>query len=138
METHEAAELVETIARSIAENPGQFHFEINITGTQATAIGGGTGLSVHAAGGAPGSSTIGFQSNISGANIKIAQKAANAAIEQEISALVRTLNELTFELRSKTPDKKHINAILDSLKQSWIPNAIISMVTSIITKTVLS
>ena len=29
-----------------------------------------------------------------------------------------------------------INALLDSLKQSWVPNAIISVVASIITKTV--
>lgn len=38
MEIYEAAELVEAIAKSIAENPSQFHFEINVTGARVTAI----------------------------------------------------------------------------------------------------
>lgn len=134
MEIYEAAELVETIAKSIAENPSQFHFEINIAGTRATAIGGGIGLSVQAVGGGPGSKTIGFQSNISGGNVKIAQKTANAAIGQEMSRLVEALSNLASELRSTTPNKKCIDAILDFLKQSWVPNAITSIVASIITK----
>ena len=79
METHEAAELVETVAKSIAENPSQFHFEINIAGTQAMAIGGGTGFFAQAVGGEPGSTTIGFQSSMSGEDVKIAQKTANPA-----------------------------------------------------------
>jgi len=137
MEIYEAADLVEAIARSIAENPSQFHFEINVTGTRATSIGGGTALSVQATGGGPGSTTIGYQSSMSGANIEIAQKTANAAIGQEMSALVDTLNNLVSELRSATPDKNRISTILDSLKQSWIPNVITSVVASVITATIL-
>lgn len=137
MEIYEAAELVEAIAKSIAENPSQFHFEINVTGARVTAFGSGTGLSVQAIGGGPGSKTVGFQSSISGANVEVAQKAANAAISQEMSALVKALNKLASELRSTTPSKKRINAILDTLKQSWVPNVISSVVASIITRTTL-
>ena len=137
MEILEAAELIEAIAGSIRENPSQFHFEISVIGTQATSIGGGTGLSVQARGSGPGSTTIGYQSTISGANIQIAHKAANDAIRQEMSALVQALNNLASELRSSSPDKKRISVILDSLKQSWIPNVVTSVVANIITKITL-
>jgi hypothetical protein len=137
MEAYEAAELIEAIARSVRENPGQFHFDITVTGTKATAIGGGTGLSVQAVGSEAGSTTIGFQSSVGPANIEIAQRTANAAIQQEMSALVQTLNNLVSELRSKNPDKKRIDTILASLKQSWIPNVIASVVANIITKLTL-
>jgi hypothetical protein len=134
MKASEAAELIDAIARSIQENPSQFHFEINVIGTQATAIGGGTGLSVQARGGGPGSTTIGYQSTISGANVEIAQKAANGAIRQGMSALVQTLNNLASELHSASPDEGHINKIWASLKQSWIPNVITSVIGSIVAK----
>lgn len=137
MELPEAAELIDGMAKSIREKPSQFHFEIEISGTKATAIGGGVGLSVQARGGGPGSTTIGYQSTLSGASIEIAQKAANDAIRQEMSALVDVLGNLVAELRSASPDKKRITAILDSLKQSWIPNLITSVVANIITKTAL-
>jgi len=137
MELSEAAELIDGMAKSIREKPSQFHFEIEISGTKATAIGGGVGLSVQARGGGPGSTTIGYQSTLSGASIEIAQKAANDAIRQEMSALVDVLGNLVAELRSASPNKKRITVILDSLKQSWIPNLITSVVANIITKTAL-
>lgn len=137
MEKYEAAEIIEVIAGSIKKNPSQFHFKINVTGTQATAIGGGTGLSVQAVGGGPGSKTTGFQSSVSGANLEIAQETANAAISAKMSELVENLNKLASELRSSTLDKQRANTILDSLKQSWIPNVITSVVASIITKMAL-
>jgi len=137
MEIHEAAEIIEAIARSVKENPNQFHFELNITGTRATAIGGGTGLSVQAIGGGPGSKTIGFQSTISSPDIEIAQKTANTATQREMLALAEALNNLASELRLTTPNKKRITEILDSLKQSWVPNMITSIVANIITKITL-
>ena len=137
MEILEAADLIDMIAKSIQDKPSQFHFEIKITGTKATAIGGGVGLSVQAHGGGPGSTTIGYQSTLSGASIEIAQKTANEAIRQEMSALVQILGNLAVELRSASPDKKRISTVLDSLKQSWIPNLIASVVANIITMTTL-
>jgi len=137
MKIHEAADLIEAIAKSITENPSQFHFEINVIGTQGTAIGGGTGIFVQTSGGGPGSQTTGFQSSMNGANIEIAQKLADAAIGQEMSKLVDTLKNVVSELRSANPDKTRISAIVDSLKQSWIPNVITSVVASIISATVL-
>ena len=138
MEITEAADIIEALTRSIKEYPSQFHFEISITGTQITSYGGGTGLSVQAIGGESGSQTIGFQSTVGGQNIEISQKAANSAIQQAMSKIVEILENLVSELRSTTPNKGRVNNILDSLKQSWIPNMITSIAASIIAKVALS
>lgn len=137
MEVNEAAQLIEAIAKSIEQNPGQFHFTVNVTGTRATSIGGGTGLSVQVTGGGPGSQTTGFQSSISGANIEMAQKAADATISKQMSALVETLNSLVSELRQPTPNKTRISSTLDSLKETWVPNVITSLIAGIITRVAL-
>jgi hypothetical protein len=137
MEINEAAQLVEAIAKSIEQNPGQFHFTVNVTGTRATSIGGGTGLSVQVTGGGPGSQTTGFQSSISGANIEMAQKAADAAISKQMSTLVETLNNLVAELRRPTLSKTRISSMLASLKQTWVPNVIASLVANIVTRVAL-
>lgn len=137
MEVNEAAQLIEAIAKSIEQNPGQFHFTVNVTGTRATAIGGGTGLSVQVTGGGPGSQTTGFQSSISGGNIEIAQKAADAETSKQMSALVETLNNLVSELRQPAPNKTRIGSIVASLKQTWVPNVIASLVANIITRVAL-
>lgn len=137
MEVNEATQLIEAIAKSIKQNPGQFHFTVNVTGTRATSIGGGTGLSVRVTGGGPGSQTTGFQSSISGANIEIAQRAADAAVSKQMSELVETLNNLASELRRPIPNKTSISSMLASLKQTWVPNVIASLVANIITRVVL-
>ncbi|MCJ7790880.1 MAG: hypothetical protein MUP49_00445 [Dehalococcoidia bacterium] len=139
MEVNEAAQLIEAIAKSIEQNPGQFHshFTVNVTGTKVTSIGGGTGLSVQVTGGGPGSQTTGFQSSISGANIEIAQKAVDAIVSKQMSALAETLNNLVSELRRPTPSKTRIGSMVDSLKQTWVPNVIASLIANIITRVAL-
>jgi len=137
MEVNEAAQLIEAIAKSIEQNPGQFHFTVNATGTRVTSIGGGTGLSVQVTGGGPGSQTTGFQSSVSGANIEIAQKAIDAAISKQMSALVETLNNLVSELHRPTPSRTRISSMLDFLKQTWVPSVIASLVANIITRVAL-
>lgn len=138
MEVNEAAQLIEAIAKSIEHNPSQFHFIVNanVTGTRATSIGGGTGLSVQVTGGGPGSQTTGFQSSISGANIEIAQKAADAEVSKQMSALVDTLKNLVSEMRQPAPNKTRIDSIVTSLKQTWVPNVIGSLVANIIARVV--
>lgn len=137
MEINEAAQLIEAIARSIEQNPSQFHFTVNITGTKVTSTGSGVGLSVQATGGGPGSQTIGFQSSVSGADIEIVQKAADAEISQQMSALVENLDNLVSELRSPIPNKNRIDSILNFLKQTWVPNVITSIVANIVTRMAL-
>jgi hypothetical protein len=56
-----------------------------------------------------------------------------------MSALVESLNIIVVEMRSKKPDRKRIDEILDYLgKQKWVPNLIISIVGSIIAASVMS
>ena len=137
MQIEEATELLDVMARSLAENPGQFHFTINITGTQATSIGGGTGLSVQAMGGEPGSTTIGYQSSLNQPNVEISHATADAAIREQIGALVDALNGLASELRSTTPNRNRMREIMKVMEQSWVPNVITAVVASIIATTVV-
>jgi hypothetical protein len=58
MTTVEAAQVVRAISGSVRTNPGQFQIHIQITG-QSVVSHGGTGLSITAIGGGPGSSTTG-------------------------------------------------------------------------------
>ena len=137
MEINEAAQLIEAITKSIEQNPDQFHFIVNITGTKVTSMGGGTGLSVQVTGGGPGSQTTGFQSTISGTNIEIAQKATDAAISKQMSALVDTLKNLVSEMRQPVPNETRIDSIVTSLKQTWVPNVIGSLIANIIARVAL-
>ena len=136
MTYEEAAQLIEVISKSIRDNPSQFQFEVNVSsiGTIAMGMDGGKGIDVKATGGGPGSTTIGYQSISGGPNVQIAQKAANEAVVQQMSALVQNLNNLASEFRSAKPDKGRIKRILDSLTERWVPNVIVAIVANIIAK----
>ena len=134
MNQNEAASLLQAIADSISKNPGQFRFEVKTIGTSATAIGGGVGLSVTATGGGPGSHTIGYQSQVTGANIQIAQKeAADELIQREMALLVTQIQTIADELRKQSPNHDAIRKIYDSLKNTWVPGVIISVIGNVLT-----
>jgi len=133
MNQTEAVSIIQAIIDSIKSDPSQFSFEISIIGTSATSIGGGTGLSVNAKGGAPGSHTIGFQSSVTDANIKIAQKSADEKIRQEIAWLVDQLQTMIEELKSQSPSHDKLGKIHHSLINTWVPGVIISVIGNILT-----
>ena len=136
MKAVEAAELIEAIANSINKNPSQFNFQVNVIGTQGSAYGGGTGVSGQAIGGAPGSTAIGYQSSMNGASVEIANRTANARIQQEISELEESLSNIASELRRKEPDRNRINTIMSSIKD-WAPDMIKSILIFLITKSLV-
>ncbi len=133
MTPSEGASLLQAVADSISKNPGQFRFEISITGTRATAIGGGTGLSVTTTGGGPGSHTIGYQSPVSGQSIQIAQKAADEAVQHQMESLVTQIQTIADELRKQQPNPEALRKIYDSLLNTWVPGVITSIVGTVLT-----
>ena len=133
MKQAEAISLIQAIADSIKRNPGQFRFEINITGTSATSIGGGTGISVNVTGGRAGSNTIGFQSKVNGTNIQIAQKTADEAIRREMTWLNNQLQTIIDELKSQSPSHGNLQKVYRSLVNTWVPGFIISVIGNILT-----
>ena len=133
MHASEAADVIDSIASAIRSNPAQFHLAINVTGQRITSY-GGTGLSVSVTGGGPGSMTIGQKVSVSGADIEIQQQRGVQAFEQQLCALLVALAELSQHLRSANPDRPRVSRIVESLKGTWIPGVITSVVGNVISK----
>lgn len=135
MDVKEASEIIDSIAESIKIHPNQFHIEVNVTGQSISSY-GGIGAVISATGGAPGSTTIGQSVSLNGAQIRIAQKAGITAVNQQIQSLVDTLNQISNELKAKQPDKSKIFKVYESLKGTWIPQLIVSVLGNILTKSI--
>ena len=132
MDTNEAVQIIEGMIASIRENPAQFQIELKVTGQRITSY-GGTGLHVSAVGGGAGSTTIGNQVSLDGAQFEIVSKQANQAMTQQIEGLIGTLSEIAGNLKEPIPDKGRLRTLLDSLKAaSWVPNVISSTVSTIL------
>lgn len=135
MDVKDASEIIYSIAESIKAHPNQFHIEVNVTG-QSISSHGGIGAVISATGGAPGSTTIGQSVSMNGAQIRIAQKAGVTAMNQQLQSLVEALNQISNELKAKQPDKSKISKIYKSLKGTWVPQLIISVLGYILVKSI--
>jgi len=133
MDRTHAAQLVEAIRDSIIAEPNQFHIAVNITGQKIVSH-GGTGLQITTTGGVAGSTTIGQKVSVDGAQIEITRQKGTAAIQQQMQALANALDELAEQLKSQEPDKTIITRIYESLKQSWVPGVITSVVSCAVAK----
>jgi hypothetical protein len=129
----EAADVIDAIASSLKANPAQFHINISVIGQRVTSY-GGTGMVVNAVGGGPGSTTIGNQVTMGGAQVEISQQQGLQAMDQQFSALLQSLHDIAAQLRSPKPDRTLIQRTIDSLKDSWVPGAITSAVVALIAK----
>jgi len=134
MNKKEAAEIIDSMIKSIRTNPNQFQIEINVTGQSVSNVSGGIGLSVSATGGGPGSTTIGQKVSVDGSQIRIAQKAGNDAMKLQMQTLIDSLSAMSNEVKSHKPDKEKISKIYQSLKNTWVPSLITSVLASILTQ----
>lgn len=130
MDKEIASKLIKVMAESIKNDPAQFNFNISVIGTMATASNGGTGISVSAIGGGAGSTTIGLQSSVGGPQIKIAKSSADAAISEKVENLYGVLSEIAEKV--KTDDKGTIEKLYNSLKNTWVPGVITSVLGNIL------
>ncbi len=135
MELTQAADIVQTISESLKSNPDQFHININVTGQQITSH-GGTGLKITATGGGPKSTTVGQIVSMGGAKIEILRGKAIQAMTEQINALINSLDEISEELRSSSPDKSKIQNLIDSLKGTWVPGVNIGVLSNIISSVI--
>ena len=129
MEPREAAEVIQAMIDSLRSEPDQLHISINVSGQQITSH-GGTGLSITATGGGPGSTTVGQVVTMDGSHIEISRGKADQAMRDQLTALINSLEEITAELRSPRPDRSRIQKVLDSLKGTWVPGLIIGVMSN--------
>jgi len=78
------------------------------------AHGGGTGINASASAG--------------NMQIEIAQERGENAMNQQIQALVNHLLAMAQELKSDSPDKSKLKKMYESLKDTWVPGVISSVV----------
>ena len=135
MDLTEAADIVQTISESLKSNPDQFHIKINVTGQQITSH-GGTGLKITATGGGPKSTTVGQIVSMGGAQIEILRDKADQAMTKQITALINSLDVISEELRSSSPDKSKIQHLIDPLKGTWVPGVIICVLSNILSSAI--
>ena len=133
MSPAEASDVIEAMAKALRANPQQFHINVNVIGQRVTSY-GGIGMQVNAVGGGPGSTTIGNQVTMGGAQIELAQQQGAAAMDQQFGALLQTLANIAAELRNPKPDRSLIQRMIDGLKDSWVPGVITSAIAALIGK----
>lgn len=135
MNINEAVDIIEGIIQSLRDNPKQFNISIHVTGQNITSR-GGTGLSITATGGESGSNTIGQVVSANGADIRISQERGMQVMDDQLNTLIQTLHKISIQLQSSSPDKGVIKQLYNSLKNSWVPGVIVSIVGSVLTKAI--
>jgi len=135
MEIREAINILESLNQAIVENPSQFHITVNVTGQRITSY-GGTGFSITASGGSAGSTTIGQVVSVDGSQIEISQKRGHQAINNQFNALLQTINQIVHQLKEPSPDKSIISRLYESLKNTWVPGVIVSVVGSVLANSI--
>lgn len=95
---------------------------------------GGTGMVINAMGGGAGSTTIGNQVTMGGAQVEISQQQGLQAMDQQFGALLETLHAIAAQLRSPTPDRSFIRKAIDSLKNTWVPGIILGVLGNVASK----
>ena len=135
MDSTEAAEIVQAIRDSLRSHPHQFHIRISAVGQEITSY-GGTGLSITAIGGGPGSKTVGQTVSVDGTQIQISPDQADHAMTEQVTALVNSLDAIAAELRSPSPDKSRIQRVFDSLEGTWVPGLIIGVLSNVLSSAI--
>jgi hypothetical protein len=138
MRKEEAAKIIDAIKDSVAKDPKQFQLTVivNVTGVHASAYGGGTGVYVSAIGGGPGSRTTGVEVGMGSGdmNVMIARRMEiDGKINREVQTVLDSLNTISTELRAPEPNQSRLEMLSNSLKNTWLPGVITSVVGNLIT-----
>jgi len=136
MEIEEAVSIIEEMIQSLKNNPNQFDINVTVTGQQNISHGRGTALSITAKGGGPGSTTIGQKVSVDVADVHILQNRGKQVINAQFNALLQTLDKIARQLQSSSPDKNVIKQLYNSLKNTWVPDLIVSIVGSLLNKAI--
>lgn len=132
MTNNEAANIIVMILDSMRRNPAQFTFNVNIKTIGTTAIGGpgGPGIVATAHGGGIGYQSI--ASSPSQVQIQILQGQADSMINQQFAVVEQQLNQLIAELHASTLTKQKAEGFLGKLKETWLPDVVISTIAEIV------
>lgn len=131
MNKQDAIEVLQSLISSICESPDQFQIHIKVVG-QSIVSHGGIGQVVSATGGAAGSTTIGQSVSVSSGDVTIANQKAKRALDEQFGALISSLEKIKGELASQNTDISLVEKIFNSLKETWVPGVITSVLGTIL------
>ena len=57
-------------------------------------------------------------------------------MDDKFNALLQTLNKISIELQSSSPDKGSIKQLYNSLTNTWVPGIIVSVISKLLTKAI--
>ena len=126
MQKSDSIEIVQALISSICESPDQFQINIKVVG-QSIVSNGGIGQVVTATGGGAGSTTIGQKVSVPGGDVTLANQKASRALDEQFRALVESLEEIKCQLSSDNTDVGLVEGIYNSLKNTWVPGLVISV-----------
>jgi hypothetical protein len=125
MDGSEVAKLLASVADSVDNDPGQFHFRIINAGAIGQGGSGGHGIVASATGGAPGSRTVGLEASGSGGDLIVEPEDVPKGLLADVSTELRSL-----AAAAKEEDKGAVQASLERLKQvAVVPAMITNLVT---------
>jgi hypothetical protein len=124
----DAADLIETMARSVAEDHRQFHYTAEAIGAVASNTGPGSiGHNV-----AP--VTTGGRGDFTG--VTVDRNGAQVRIEHAVTAhredIAVTLRSMAAELRSDNPDRGQLHRWIEMLRDKAAPGVIVAVVTALV------
>lgn len=132
MNKDSASLILESIIESLRVEPNQFQITLKVIGQLNSVTNGGIGQIITATGGSAGSTTIGNKVSVDGSTVEIGRQRGAEAISEQTRTLIAALEVIARELKASSPNKSVITKILESLKDTWVPPVISSVVTSLI------
>lgn len=135
MQKSDSIEVVQALISSICESPDQFKINVKVVG-QSIVSHGGIGQVVTATGGGAGSTTIGQKISVSSGDVTLANQKAAGALDEQFGALIKSLEEIKLQLSSDNTDVDLIEGIYNSLKDTWVPGLIISVLGTVLSSSI--
>ena len=129
-----AISTLDEIIHSLSENPNQFSYNINITGSSGIANSpGSTGINVTAKGGDSGSTTIGFVSTVDNSSIQLIQNEVDKYIQTKANEAIKALEDLKRYLLSEEFTSNSTNSLLERINSTYLPQVLVSLITKLVT-----
>ncbi|MFG0755386.1 hypothetical protein ACF8O8_21655 [Pseudomonas sp. TYF_14] len=132
MDHQSAARVIDGMVDSLRNEPCQFSIELKVVGHQVSVTNGGIGQIISATGGGYKTKTIANRVSVDGSSVQLARGAGDQAMEEQVAALIKALEQISDQFKSGNPDKGLIRNILGALGESWVPPMISAVVASLV------
>lgn len=132
MNNNEAAFLIQTMLKSMRENPAQFNFTVNVTTVGAMGIGGPGGAGIVGIANGPGMGVYASASAPSQMQIQISEQRANQELNAQFTKIQSILESIITELENTTISREKSETFIGKLKSTWLPNVVIATIAAIL------